>query len=62
MLVPVPVPERAFDPPIGTWATEKTRPLIVPVVPGSLSEIEVADVADQVGQHAPPPLAKDTLD
>src|ERR1700733_1338118 len=27
-----------------------------------LRKIEVADVADQAGQHAPPPLAKDTLD
>jgi hypothetical protein len=59
MLVPVSVPERAFDAPIGTWATEKTHPLIVPVVPGSLSasrsppgrllsKIELADVADRL--------------
>jgi hypothetical protein len=74
MLVPASVPERAFDAPIWTWATEKTHRLIVAVVPGSLSaianafwvdslsKIEIADVADRAGQHTPPPLAKDTLD
>ena len=62
-------PERAFDAPIGTWATET----IVAVVRAAsadrerllgrlLSKIEIADVADHAGQHAPPRLAKDTLD
>jgi hypothetical protein len=39
MLMPTSLPERAFDAPIGTWATETTHPLIVAIVPGSLSAI-----------------------
>ena len=34
MLMPTSVPERAFDAPIGTSATETTHPLIVAIVPG----------------------------
>jgi hypothetical protein len=73
-LVPVSGPERALDAQIVTWATEKTRPLIVTLAPGSLSAIANASWTasyagsksptepDQIGKYAPPPLANDTLD
>ena len=63
-------PERALDAPIGTWATEtisrpsraaSARSRTPPWVDSS-SKIETADVADDACRHAPPPLAKETLD
>ena len=57
-------PGRLFDVPIGISATEKSRRLIVAVVTGrlsaiatafcidSLSKSDIADVAEQTGQHA----------
>ena len=54
MLMPTSVPERAFDAPIGTWATEKTHPLIVAVVPGSLSAIANASWVDSSARSKSP--------
>ena len=48
------MPERAFDAPIGTWATEKTHPLIVAVVPGSLSAIANASWVDSSARSKSP--------
>jgi len=56
MLVPAPVPERAFDAPIGTWATGKTHPLIVAVVPGSLNAIANASWVDSSARSKSPTL------
>ena len=54
MLVPVSVPERAFDAPIGTWATGKTHRLIVAVVAGSLSVIANASWVDSSARSKSP--------
>ncbi|MGO9899676.1 MAG: hypothetical protein ACLP0J_08275, partial [Solirubrobacteraceae bacterium] len=45
-------PERAFDAPIGTWATET----IVAVVPGSLSAIANASWVDSSARSKSPTL------
>jgi hypothetical protein len=48
------VPERAFDAPIWTSATEKTHRLIVAVVPGSLSAIASAFWVDSSARSKSP--------
>jgi hypothetical protein len=47
------LPERAFDAPIGTSTTETTHPLIVPIVPGSLSAIASASWVDSSQDRSP---------